>query len=119
MSGHTPGPWEARESWVFAGEQMVAFATELHADGSSTSTKPIEFANARLIAAAPDFVAACLGKDEDVTPLQWLRALLSDLHESGPRDDNEDPMAWLEALAHSEMLLADLDAVIAKVEDHS
>jgi len=54
MSVHTPGPWVARQSWIFAADgRMVGFATELGPDGSTTQTRLEEFANARLIAAAP------------------------------------------------------------------
>ena len=56
---HTPGPWEARTFMVKGGDRMRD--TICHV-GSSTSLPPSRsnesIANARLIAAAPDMLAA-------------------------------------------------------------
>ena len=55
---HTPGPWKVggqhRRAAVYAGNTQVAFAREEYDRISSTVAE----ANARLIAAAPDFAAA-------------------------------------------------------------
>lgn len=109
MSGYTPGPW-----------RVGKFNGVYTSDGRSVLSQCGDFenaANARLAAAAPDFVAACVGsKDHDVSPLSWLSALLTDLRVLGPRADDEDPLATIEALSHCDRLLADLGAALAKAE---
>ena len=122
MSGHTPGPWtiEADHEGGFLIKALCDEGNRVIVQRPPWSHRAAESeANARLIAAAPDFATACVGTDDDGTPLDWLSALLIDLRESGPRDDFEDPLAWLEALAHSERLLAVLRAAIAKAEGKS
>ena len=54
---HTPGPWEKRHSYgieinIFAGDDLVAVAYAWEGQKGN--------ANARLIAAAPDLLAACV-----------------------------------------------------------
>ena len=75
---HTPGPWTADIYCVWAGEIFVC--------GTQTGL-PVErqIANARLIASAPDLLAACLSA---------LRALEDNLS-PGPMD--EDAKAGLRA----------------------
>ena len=58
-SGPTPGPWSATEAFeghVFAGNRLIASAMG-HKDGKE-ETRETNLANARLIAAAPDLLAA-------------------------------------------------------------
>jgi hypothetical protein len=58
MSKHTPGPWEARD---FSGDQYVIWGPEFGGGRHAliaTCTGPNLEANARLIAAAPEMLAA-------------------------------------------------------------
>ena len=55
MTKHTPGPWFAGSSgrvYAEGGQNLVASV-------NGTSALPIPAANARLIAAAPELLAAC------------------------------------------------------------
>jgi hypothetical protein len=52
MSKHTPGPWEAKGTDVFAGKNCIGIC-----DTDNDTQKRME-ANARLMAAAPDLLAA-------------------------------------------------------------
>lgn len=66
MAEHTPGPWNPGRSdmgtvvdnhlskWIYAGDQYVAVAS-----GRIAGPWDEVMANARLIAAAPDLLAAC------------------------------------------------------------
>lgn len=62
MTKHTPGPWEVLQKIVIGGEipYTPVYATTLIAKVYSTKFKDYEqsFANARLIAAAPDLLEA-------------------------------------------------------------
>lgn len=62
---HTPGPWNigtknGARVWSENGETLIA-----DADVSESLRKEIKKANARLIAAAPDLLAALKEADED------------------------------------------------------
>ena len=92
--GHTPGPWMAQHTgfyWqVGSAEGTVADACPSQfIDGGTIETpSPREKANARLIAAAPDLLAALIeardalhqhyvdwdGEPEDAVPLQLARS---------------------------------------------
>ena len=75
---HTPGPWKAEKYCIWAGDCFIA--------GTATGQgDPEQRANARLIASAPDLLAACLSA---------LRALEDNLS-PGPMD--EDAKAGLRA----------------------
>lgn len=52
---HTPGPWQADGPFVRDGTCSVADARPTHADVTGDEV----LANARLIAAAPELLAAC------------------------------------------------------------
>ncbi len=54
MNTHTPGPWELRGSRLVTDSQGVLIAENIGANYPGTPE-----ANARLIAAAPDLLAAC------------------------------------------------------------
>ncbi|WLS01696.1 hypothetical protein [Shinella oryzae] len=67
---HTPGPWEARTFSVMGGHKL---ADRICHVGSSTSLGPTRAheseANARLIAAAPDLLAALIAIEESAVIL--------------------------------------------------
>jgi hypothetical protein len=52
MTKPTPGPWEAKGAYVFAGKNCIGIC-----DTDNATQKRME-ANAKLIAAAPDLLAA-------------------------------------------------------------
>jgi hypothetical protein len=55
---HTPGPWEVRDRWYISRPGKMALAEVKCGDVPFEATE-IHEANARLIAAAPDLLAAC------------------------------------------------------------
>jgi len=67
MSEHTPGPWEANKSLrtsINAGPKHIAMVNFWHSDDERDVSGEEHEANARLITAAPELLAACeLGKD--------------------------------------------------------
>jgi hypothetical protein len=71
MNGHTPGPWQTDGQFVTVGKQFVA-------ETSGKVGFHEDRANALLIAAAPELLAACLSA---------LRAL-GDNTSPGPMDDD-------------------------------
>ena len=78
-AGHTPGPWHTRgagteRAWVYAGN--VAIASARHASGHDCE------ANARLIAAAPDLLEAC------IEALPYLETTAAELAENYDSDDS-------------------------------
>ena len=60
-SGHTPGPWTLHEWRAYEGEKEAQYV--ITAQGVNIARplqyEPDSYANARLIAAAPDLLAAC------------------------------------------------------------
>jgi hypothetical protein len=90
MSQHTPGPWFA--NLLFSGAWQINSAeSRIVANIPTSQSMPTE-ANARLIAAAPDLLAACKAA---------LNRLLTDGYE--PKH-------------HGGEVLTDLQVAIAKVE---
>lgn len=81
MSQHTPGPWETSRDAVPAHHVQITVYAE--ADGQRVATVFREEANARLVAAAPDLLAAC----ESALSLAQIDA-----------DDGELALAALEVL---------------------
>ena len=62
MSEHTPGPWKVSSkasTAVFAGDRLIASAGGYMSNTRQESVVIENDANARLIAAAPDLLAAC------------------------------------------------------------
>ena len=66
MSKHTPGPWNAKEEWLYKGKHHTAgngpevlgiCIVRRHSDADGRCE--VAEANARLIAAAPDLLEAC------------------------------------------------------------
>lgn len=65
---HTPGPWQARENygrhWVSKGKAQIADVSAIETgvgSGMTDTDAETTAANALLIAAAPDLLAACAG----------------------------------------------------------
>jgi hypothetical protein len=69
--------------------------------------------DARLIAAAPDFLEACIGPVVESTRLDWLAALLAECRNT---DDGDDPLAFTECLSEVQALLDGLRSAVAKVK---
>lgn len=105
----TPGPWTVYEENCYE----IRDRSQLHiADVYALGVPPgEEVANARLIAAAPNFYAAC-AIDEEGGRLTWLSALIADYADNRPHDDDQ---AELTAIAECRALLADLRAAVEKV----
>ena len=67
----TPGPWRTTGVNVRAGDALICYATNHHANAETP--EPEKLANARLIAAAPDLLSALerlvhpMADDDDVT----------------------------------------------------
>ena len=67
----TPGPWRTTGPNVRAGDALICYATNHHANAETP--EPEKLANARLIAAAPDLLLAIerlahpMADDEDVS----------------------------------------------------
>ncbi len=57
---HTPGPWTVRYQYnVFAGKRSIAGCGGYTSNDPNEDTHEVNMANAHLIAAAPDLLAAC------------------------------------------------------------
>lgn len=60
---HTPGPWRqhgCRIEWIDPKDGWAAVLAHVYEKGPDTDIEPgADMANARLIAAAPDLLAAC------------------------------------------------------------
>lgn len=56
MEQFTPGPWRTTGVNVRAGDALICYATNHHANAQTP--EPEKLANARLIAAAPDLLLA-------------------------------------------------------------
>lgn len=73
MSEHTPGPWKAVRHGSTAGSIVCDIGRALEivrSDGGETHNEAIE-ADARLIAAAPDLLAACEALLEQYPIIPW------------------------------------------------
>lgn len=78
MSAHTPGPWSIEDNSICNEEFDICIAV-IEDDGGYEATPVAQDANAFLIAAAPDLLAACkavskgVGKfsTNDLTRLQF------------------------------------------------
>ena len=71
MKSHTPGPWRTTGPNVRAGDALICYATNHHANAETPEAEKL--ANARLIAAAPDLLLALerlvhpMADDEDLS----------------------------------------------------
>jgi hypothetical protein len=66
MSKHTPGPWCAMSNAVYSDDTAVCMIT------SYRDMTPRQTANARLIAAAPDLLAALWGMVTSFHAVEWM-----------------------------------------------
>ena len=117
MSGHTPGPWS------IDGLALVV-APEPAERGEYKAIAQVRHnarANARLIAASPDFASACgldlhPGERESCGPLSWLRSAIDTLKEDAVREagQGDDPDAYWTMINECEHLLNRLQAAISK-----
>lgn len=83
---HTPGPWRQTGVNVRAGDALICWATNHHANAETP--EPEKLANARLIAAAPDLLAVLQQIVEDTNKYiesgdfdsfkDWMRANCDD-----------------------------------------
>ena len=125
VSKHTPGPWHVTEDAETnirdERRRLIGRAFDTYGDEDPNrpgirrreNTRP---ANARLIAAAPAFLAACTQERDTVSRLDWLSALLSDLRQWDGPAYSDDPEAAATALRESEALLADLRAAVKQAQ---
>lgn len=76
-TNHTPGPWRQTGVNVRAGDALICYATNHHANTETPESEKL--ANARLIASAPDLLSA----------LQRLVLEVESIcaHEAGPTRD--------------------------------
>jgi hypothetical protein len=119
---HTPGPWR-RDAFSSGHENMSIVADNPFGDGSWEVAQAITWGgdgheqaehNARLIAAAPDFLSACIGPTSEQTRLDWLAALVADYRDMLEEHEHEDPTAALECAREAEELLNSLRAACQK-----
>lgn len=100
MSDHTPGPWSADygdfSAYCETGAEVCKATKGNHDDGTSIPEDEME-ANLRLVAAAPELLAAC----------RMLRACLADWCEIAEDDDQRDD---------DHQAMRDAQAAIAKAE---
>jgi hypothetical protein len=77
-STHTPGPWRTTGVNVRAGDALICYAMNHHANAETPESEKL--ANARLIAAAPDLLLALerlahpMADDED---LDYARGIIA------------------------------------------
>ena len=106
---HTPTPWRASKASVFAGETTIAplvFAGVGEDEPYTGRHLQLAYANAEFIVRAvnahDDLVAAleCRDIDPDVTALEWVSAVVTDVRAAMANGDwePEDPLAMQEAL---------------------
>lgn len=101
MNKHTPGPWFIRGPWgetgfhVASGKKGMCF----HVAGCEGRPGDENNANARLIAAAPDLLAACK---------YTLRYFVGDKNPTPDITTQEDWQRWV---------IRELEAAIAKAEN--
>ena len=137
---HTPGEWTIGAEWgsehpkpgdysfIFARPERPGSRREMLArvnpvyqsveDGTGIRQR-IEGekeANARMIAAAPEFYEACTHERDTVSRLDWLRALLTEADANFSAWAGADREAAYTALRESCELLSALRVAVAKAE---
>jgi hypothetical protein len=119
---HTPGPWTRvyEERFRHDNSAGVRAANNLYIaaalDRNSYDLDEEVEANARLIAAAPDFLAACTHEEHCIPALDWLSALLNEVDAHFKSVAGEDDEATYTAFRASCKLLLDLRAAVKKAE---
>lgn len=77
-ASHTPGPWVVNDRfYVCTAAPTPEFIADCATDSSVEREYAIDEANARLIAAAPDLLAACKKADESIVQLCRMICVLS------------------------------------------
>jgi hypothetical protein len=76
MKSHTPGPWRQTGPNVRAGDALICYVTNHHANAETP--EPEKLANARLIASAPEMLAALalIYANAGESP-EWIRARIA------------------------------------------
>ena len=111
MTTHTPGPWTIRtdsrtdiDRTVFAHTPIhnnpVAIA-RVYGEGVMASPDAEKIANARLIAAAPDLLAACQRALDSSVRINWerLREAVALATEGGSEPDEPDRAGYPDLMA--------------------
>ena len=125
---HTPGPWTVNTHygypWHVNGNADVDTVCRIGGHKTAVKNEEENEANARLIAAAPDLRAACVGGEKYpiLWPIAWAellakeyRRVLEAAKELGYED--EDPEATSEMLITVEEFHRKLRAAIAQAEE--
>lgn len=72
MSEHTPGPWRVHDEFILAGgEGRGGRVIAMNHDRIHYECEPENEANAHLIAAAPDLLAACIDTLVEMREAGW------------------------------------------------
>jgi|GEM_PF-3475268 len=116
-----PGPWHVYDcpdtGRVCVHDSRPERFVVCDIPGDMETIEGEEFANAMLIAAAPDFLAACEGHEPEIGGrLSWLSALLAHLDKDGWARQGEDPDANYHCLWECRQLLDELRAAVAKAK---
>jgi hypothetical protein len=120
MSNPSPLPWsinrfggliDATEYRIPVSGTVPARTAEDGATGEANAALIVQAVNSHA-----DLLAACQGPGEDVSPLEWLSALLHEVRDTNWAEMTVDPQAAFTALDESERLLANLRAAIRKAE---
>lgn len=78
--GHTPGPWHVSRSSRYVRYRLPGSDTGYNLADCDMGAPPTEmFANARLIAAAPELLAACEAAEANLSPLYCSEHLVMKL----------------------------------------
>lgn len=111
MSTHTPGPWAYGSRIITnlsTGRDVVVTERDMTID------------DARLISAAPDFLAAARGDDEEmprpIWPIGWLESMINECRARGPKATDDDPDAYWMMVEEVQNLHRNLRAAVAKAE---
>lgn len=126
MTGATPGPWFEHGYSVYAPTPQDVPAgfrgfNEPEIPGGYLIAESIPHdATRRLIACAPDLLAALAGDDpetpEQISPLSWLRSMVDacDTAEAVEALGGDDPAAWRDMVREVRALLDRGRAAVAK-----
>lgn len=112
MSTHTPRPW------AYGSRTIVSTSDGRTVVPWTRSDMTID--DARLISAAPDFLAAARGDDEEmprpIWPIGWLESMINECRARGPKATDDDPDAYWMMVDEVQNLHRNLRAAVAKAE---